>query len=72
VFKDNNGMQQSTRQLDTRLKRVEKELAELKAALVGKQAKPWYEEIVGSFKNDEAFAAIIHLGRLIRQGKLKG
>ncbi len=65
-------MAQTTRQLEARLERVEKELAELKAALAGKQAKPWYEEIVGSFKNDEDFAEIIRLGRLIRQGKLKG
>ena len=64
-------MGQSTRQLEARLERVEKELAEVKAALAGKQVKPWYEEIVGSFKNDQAFAEIIRLGRLIRQGKLK-
>ena len=44
----------------------------MKAALSGKQVKPWYEEIVGSFKNDAVHAEIIRLGRLIRQGKLKG
>ncbi len=65
-------MPSNTRQLEARLERVEKELAELKAALAGKQAKPWYQEIVGSFKHDKAFAEIIRLGRLIRQGKLKG
>jgi hypothetical protein len=65
-------MAQTTRQLEARLTRVEKELAELKARLDEKPAKPWYREIVGSFKGDEAFAEIIRLGRLIRQGKLKG
>ena len=65
-------MPQSMRLLEARLERLEKELAELKDALAGKQARPWYEEIVGSFKNDEAFAEIIRLGLLIRQGKLKG
>ncbi len=65
-------MAQTTRQLEARLERVERELAELKAKIAGKPAKPWYEEIVGCFKDDKAFAEIIRLGRLIRQGKLKG
>jgi hypothetical protein len=65
-------MERTTRQLEARLERVEKALPELKAALAGKQAKPWSEEFVGSFKNDEVFAEIIRLGRLIRQRKLKG
>jgi hypothetical protein len=51
---------------------VEKELAELKVALGGKPAKPWYREIVGSFAGDKDFKEIIRLGRLIRRGKLKG
>lgn len=65
-------MGQTTRQLEARLERVEKELAELKATLAGKPVKPWFEEIVGCFKGDEAFAEITRLGRLIREGKLKG
>jgi hypothetical protein len=65
-------MPQTTRQLEARLERVEKELAELKAGLAAKRAKPWSREIVGAFENDEAFAEITRLGRLIRQGKLKG
>jgi hypothetical protein len=67
---DNTHMAQTSRQLEARLARVEKELAELKAALGRKQAKPWYREIVGAFEGDEAFAEITRLGRLIRQGKL--
>jgi hypothetical protein len=68
----NNAMPQTTRQLEARLERVEKELAALKAAVAGKQGKPWYREIVGVFAGDEAFAEITRLGRLIRQGKIKG
>ena len=65
-------MPQTTRQLEARLERVEKELAELKAAVAGKLSQPWYREIVGAFAGDEAFAEIIRLGRLLRQGKIKG
>jgi hypothetical protein len=65
-------MAQTTRQLEARLDRVEKELAELKEALAGRRSRRWYREIVGVFAGDEAFAEITRLGRLIRQGKLKG
>ncbi len=56
---------------EARLRRVEKELAELKRALAGLPRVPWYRQIVGDFAGDRAFADIIRLGRLIRQGKLK-
>jgi hypothetical protein len=65
-------MAQTTRQLEARLRRVEDELAELKATIAAKHAKPWYREIVGIFAGDKAFAEITRLGRLIRQEKLKG
>lgn len=65
-------MPRTTRQLETRLQRVEKELAELKAVVVRDQGRPWYREIVGVFAGDKHFAAITRLGRLIRQGKIKG
>ena len=65
-------MAQTTRQLEKRLQLVEKELAELKAVVAGKTSKPWYREIVGVFEGDEAFAEITRLGRLFRQGKIKG
>ena len=64
-------MPAKNRELEARLERVEKELAELKATLNAKSEKPWYREIMGSFANDEAFAEIIRLGRLYRKGKLK-
>jgi len=62
----------NTRQLEVRLERVEKELAEVKAALAGMQPKPWYKQIVGDFTDDKDFTEIVRLGRLIRRGKLKG
>ena len=65
-------MSQTTQQLEARLSRVEKELAELKAAHSGRRGEPWYRQIVGDFAGDKAFAEIVRLGRLIRRGKLKG
>jgi hypothetical protein len=65
-------MRQSRQEFETRLARVEKELAALKAALANGRSTPWYRQIVGDFAGDKAFAEIIRLGRLIRRGKLKG
>lgn len=67
-----NCMPRNSNQLEARLARVEKELAELKAALAGRPRKRWYREIVGAFAGDPAFAEITRLGRLIRQEKIKG
>ena len=67
-----NGMSRTTQQFEARLARIEKELAQLKAALAGTRAEPWYRQIVGDFAGDKAFAEIIRLGRQIRRGKLKG
>jgi hypothetical protein len=65
-------MEKTTQPFEARLARVERELAELKAALSKKPAEPWYRQIAGSFAGDEAYAEIIRLGRLIRRGKIKG
>jgi len=65
-------MPTSTSELEARLDRIEKELAELKAAIAEKRGRRWYREIVGVFAGDDAFAEITRLGRLIRQGKIKG
>jgi hypothetical protein len=59
-------------QIEARLERLEKELAEVKALLSEKAGVPWYRQIVGDFAGDEAYAEIVRLGRLIRTGKLKG
>jgi len=64
-------MAKPNQQIEARLSRLEKELADLKAALTREQAAPWYRRIVGDFAGDEAFAEIARLGRLIRAGKLK-
>jgi hypothetical protein len=70
--KDNTTMASNTRQLEARIAQVEKDLADVKAALAGKRPEPWYEQIVGDFAGDKDFAEIVRLGRLIRLGKLKG
>ena len=64
-------MTKTNQQIEARLTRLEKELAELKATLDQKQGVPWYRQIVGDFAGDKAFAEIVRLGRLIRAGKLK-
>jgi hypothetical protein len=59
-------------QIEERLACVERELAELRAALNERRNQPWYRQIVGDFAGDKAFAEIIRLGSQIRRGKLKG
>ncbi len=65
-------MSSATKELEARLSRVEKELAELKASLVQKRSERWYRAIVGDFAGDKTHREISRLGRLIRSGKLKG
>jgi hypothetical protein len=72
LIRDNDTMPPKSPQLEARLARVERELAELRAALNQKKDKRWYRQIVGEFAGDDAYAEIIRLGRLIRRGKLKG
>jgi uncharacterized protein YuzE len=50
---ENGPMSKAIEQLESRVKRLEQELAEIKTAL-NKQAKtPWYEQIVGEFAADK-------------------
>jgi len=65
-------MPTTTQQLEARLARIEKELAELKAALPKKSGEPWYRQIVGDFSGDPVYAEILRLGQQIRRGKRKG
>ena len=65
-----NGSTRETQALAARLRRVEQELADLKAALTAKAGKRWYREIVGSFAGDKTHMEIVRLGGLIRQGRL--
>ena len=64
-------MGQSIKDVEQRLRQVEKDLAEIKAALASGSEQPWYRQIVGTFANDPVYAEIVRLGRLIRRGKLK-
>jgi hypothetical protein len=64
-------MTQKYQQLEARLARLERELAQLRAEMKSQPARPWYEQIVGDFAGDEDFKEIIRLGRQIRRGKLK-
>ena len=63
-------MTQNYQQLEARLARLERELAQLRAQMTGQPAKPWYEQIVGDFAGDQDFKEIIRLGHLIRRGKM--
>jgi hypothetical protein len=65
-------MSKAIEQLEARLERLEKELAEVKAALAAKPGVPWYRQILGDFAGDEAYAEIVRLGRLVRARKPKG
>jgi hypothetical protein len=63
-------MSKAIEQIETRVERLERELAMLKASLAKKSEAPWYRQIVGDFAGDEAYGEIVRLGRLVRQGKL--
>jgi len=64
-------MRSSIQDVEQRLRKVEKDLAELKAALTADHNQPWYRQIAGTFADDPVYREIVRLGRLIRQGKLK-
>lgn len=64
-------MRPTMQTVEQRLRKVEKDLAELKAALAPNHKQPWYRQIAGTFANDPVYREIARLGRLIRQGKLK-
>ena len=64
-------MRQSLKDVEERLRQVEKDLAEIKASLGLNVQQPWFRLIAGSFAQDPAFAEITRLGRLIRRGELK-
>jgi len=58
----NNGrMSPNPNALEARLRRVELELAELKAALAPQPVTRWYREVVGSFAGDKTLAKIVRL-----------
>jgi hypothetical protein len=64
-------MAATTKELESRLAKVEKDLRELQTILAGKRSEPWYRQIVGDFAGDKAFAEIVRLGRAVRRGKME-
>ena len=57
-------------QLLERLTRLETEVLQMKELVQREKEKagrPWWQEIAGSHKDDEAFAEIAHLGAEIRR-----
>jgi hypothetical protein len=59
--------------LESRLKAVERDLAELKN-LVRRvpEAHPWYESMIGSMKDYPEFAEVARLGRDLRKAEHDG
>jgi hypothetical protein len=61
-------MQASLNSVEDRLKVLEQAVEELKLQLKTlKRRCPWYEEIAGSFADDQAFEEVIRLGREYRE-----
>jgi len=60
-------MAKPNQQIEARLSRLEKELADLKAALTREQAAPWYRRIVGDFAGDEPPSDSDRVERLVSQ-----
>ena len=65
-------MSNTTKELEARLTRVEREVAAVKASLAKRGSDPWYRQIVGDFAGDKDHREIVRLGRLLRSGKLNG
>jgi len=53
--------------LEQRVELIERELSFLKTQFPKNSKKPWWQKIVGVFKNDPAFDEILALGQAIRQ-----
>lgn len=58
----------SDNNLEERLTAVEKELARLRA-VVEQSAKPWWEQIRGTFANDPIYDEAMRLGRKWRESQ---
>jgi hypothetical protein len=54
-------------QIEARLSALEEEIARLK-----RLAKPWWEQMWGTFANDPAFDEAMRLGRRYREGQRPG
>lgn len=56
-----------TNQLEQRVSAIEKELAELKSAVLQRDAIPWWRRILGDFEGDAEYAEIARLGQELRR-----
>ena len=65
-------MANKNNQIEVRLARLEKEVELIKTKMVRSDQGPWWHQIVGDIGDKKVFAEIVRLGRLIRQGKIKG
>jgi hypothetical protein len=57
----------SNSEIETRLATLESELENLKLEFRSQRVKPWWESIVGSFADDEAYDEAMQLGRAYRE-----
>ncbi len=58
-------LEEHSRQLETRVATLEKELAQMKQTLAEsyKRKEPWWLKVAGSFENDPTFDEAIRLGQ---------
>lgn len=54
-------------QLERRVAKVEKELAELKSAVLQQDGVPWWRQILGDFEGDQDYQEIARLGQELRR-----
>jgi hypothetical protein len=57
-------------QLELRVVRLEEDIRVIRASLGNESEATWWQKTAGMFKDDEAFAEIVRLGRQIRRGEL--
>ena len=55
--------------IEERLRKLEAEVHELKAATGNKKSLPWYRQAAGQFKDDPVFDEIVRLGKEIRDAE---
>ena len=64
-------MSTAVKQLEQRVQKLEKDIKAIKSQLTNHTKQPWWQETLGMFKGDKAFAEIVRLGRKIREADRK-
>jgi hypothetical protein len=59
--------EETLRQLEERVSRLEEEVREVKSQLKKEPEKPWWERTAGMFKGDKAFAAMVREMQKLRR-----